>query len=376
MQKDIYLKLISLSNTSKYIISLFLEVDGKKYPKDEYLTVLKELVKEAKNYIQNHDIETVKSVNNDLEKITNYLQYKYSRASEKALIIYSSGDKIWEVFKTPVPLRSSLIIRETPYLRPLIHANSLQKRIAIILIDRSKANFYLAEYDTLNLLNSITNDVPQKVKAAGYKGYAGKKVERHIEDHLQKHFKNVYEEILKFCNKNKCEHVILGGEKRNIDDFTNYIPSIWQSKIINKINISPEADFKEVQNKVFEAINNFFTERETKLIEKIKHEARSKGLGVYGIEAVFDAITHKQISTLAVKQNFSLPGKKCQNCNWLSVNVDTCQLCGNPMKQCQDIIEEAINESLIQNADVYVISFDSTSISEIEGIGALLRFHL
>ncbi len=258
----------------------------------------------------------------------------------------------------------------------MIHASLLQKNIASILLDRNRANFYLSEYDAFNLVHSIINEVPQKVKAAGYKGYAGKKVERHIEDHLQKHFKNVYEELLKFCSKYKCDSIILGGEKRNIDDFITYLPNLWSSKIISKINISPDADLKEVNKKVFDSINDFYAKREIKLIEKIKHEAHSKGLGVYGIEGVFDAIRHKQISTLAVKENFSIPGKKCNNCNWLNVNLDICQLCGKNMISVPDIIEEAINESIIQNADIYTISFNSSLISEIEGIGALLRFQL
>lgn len=376
MNKDIYLKLITDSLNADYIISLFLEVDGKKYPKDEYLIILKELIKESKNSIQKYEPERIKSINNNLDTLLNYLQYNYTRGSEKTIIIYCSADKIWQIFKSKVPLRSSLVIRESPYLRPLIHANLLQKKIATILLDRSKANFYLSEYDSISLLQSINNEVPQKVKAAGYKGYAGKKVERHIEDHLQKHFKSIYEEIIKFCNKNQCNNIILGGEKRNIDDFISYMPNIWISRIINKINIPPEADMKDVSSKVFEAINNYHSSREIALIEKIKQEARSKALGAYGIEAVFDAIRYKQISILAVQQNFSVPGKKCKNCTWLSINLDTCQLCGNLMSFSQDIIDEAINESILQNADIYIISFNSNRISEIEGIGALLRFHL
>lgn len=376
MNKDIYLKLITESIKTNYIISLFLEVDGKKYPKDEYLIILKELIKETKNFIQKQEPEITKNINSDLDTILNYLQYNYTRGSEKTIIIYSSGDRVWEIFKSKVPLRSSLVIRESPYLRPLIHANLLQKKIATILLDRSKANFYLSEYDNISLLQSINNEVPQKVKAAGYKGYAGKKVERHVEEHIQKHFKTVYEEIIKFCNKNQCDNIIIGGEKRNIDDFTSYMPNIWTSRIISKINIPPEADIKDVSSKIFEAINNYHSSREIFLIEKIKQEARSKALGAYGIEAVFDAIRHKQISTLAVQQNFSLPGKKCKNCTWLTINLDTCQLCAKPMSFSQDIIDEAINESILQNADIYIISFNPARISEIEGIGALLRFHL
>ncbi len=64
MNKDTYIKLISLSKKTNYIITLFLEVDGRKYPKDEYIIVLKELLKEAKNSYQKYNPEVLKNINN------------------------------------------------------------------------------------------------------------------------------------------------------------------------------------------------------------------------------------------------------------------------------------------------------------------------
>ncbi|OGF68101.1 MAG: hypothetical protein A2Y62_05705 [Candidatus Fischerbacteria bacterium RBG_13_37_8] len=377
MQKNVLTKLIRSSLKSTYIISLYLEVDGKKYPNDEYLIVLKELLKEVKQSIQTYSDEQKKNLLDNFDAIWNHFQLNYERAQEKTIALFCSANKrLWELIPLSIQLRSSLVIREYPYLRPLIQALHLQKKFGTLLIDRTKAVFCLSSNDDTKAVTSLSTEVPQKVKAAGYKGYAEKKMERHIEDHVQRHFKNVAEKLIQFCNKNECDHLILGGEKRNIEDFTSYLSEIWKSKVIAGIFLNVESDIKEISQKAHAALQKFYSEKEIVLLEKIKQEALAKGLGTYGLEGVFEAIRHKQVSSLAVKQNFSLPGKKCKNCNWLHINITTCQVCGSKMVDAPDIIEEAINESLLQNSDVYVVAYHPSMIAEMEGIGALLRFQI
>lgn len=262
----------------------------------------------------------------------------------------------------------------------MLQALHSQKKFGIVLLSSNKANFYLSEGDKLEEHESIINEVPQRVKTTGkttgWKGQSDRKMERHIDDHVLKHFKDVASMLIEYCGIHKCDNIILGGEKRNLEDFISNLPDIWQKKIIDRLPINVEIDIKDLSSKAQESIKKFHSEKEKKLLEKIKQETLSKGLGAIGLESVFEAIRHRQVSTLVVKQNFSLPGKKCINCKWLHITMDTCQLCGKKMIEVPDIIEEAINESLLQNSDVYIILYHPAIIAEMEGIAALLRFQL
>jgi len=381
MHKELFAQLLNMSTKSDYVISLYLEVDGKIYPNNEYETVLKELIKEAKSSLSHYNDEIKKNINNDLEEILKKIHNEFQRGSDKSVALFcSSTAKLWKMLKLAAKVRSSLVIREYPYLRPLLQALPLQKKYGIILLSSNKANFCLSEGDKLEEFDSIATEVPQRVKTAGktagWKGYSDRKIERHIDDHILKHFKNVTAKLVEFVTTHKCENIIIGGEKRNIDDFIATLPEVWQKKIIDKLHINIETEMKDLSSKTHDSIKIFNAAKEKNLLDKIKQEAMSKSLGAIGLESVFDAIRHKQVSTLAVKQNFSLPGKKCSYCRWLHIMLDTCQLCGKKMVGVPDIIEEAINESLLQNSDVYIIQYHPSAISEMEGIAALLRFQL
>lgn len=381
MYKEQLAQLLNLSTKGNYVISLYLEVDGKKYPNNEYETILKELIKEAKTNFVKYPEYIIKNINKDFEEIWKKIHNEYQRGSDKSIALFcSSNAQLWKMSKLYTNLRSSLVIREYPYLRPLLQVLHLQKKFGIVLLSSNKANFYLSEGDKIEEHESIIDEVPQRVKTTGkttgWKGHSDRKVERHVDDHVLKHFKNVTSMLIEFCGIHKCENIILGGEKRNLEDFISNLPEIWQKKIIDKIHINVEIDVKDLSCRAQESIKKFYSEKEMKLLDKIKQETLSKGLGAIGMESVFEAIRHRQVSTLAVKQNFSLPGKKCNNCKWLNLTMAVCQLCGKKMIEVPDIIEEAINESLLQNSDVYIILYHPAVILEMEGIAALLRFQL
>ncbi len=377
MKKDFIISLLNSSLRADYIISLYLDVDGKKYPNKEYEIVLKELIKEGKASIERYSEEIKKLINKDLEKIWEQVHNNFARESAKSVAIFcSSKDKIWQFIKLSVPLRSSLIIRDYPYLRPLLATIPLQKMYGIALVSLNQANFYILKDEKIERFYQITNEIPKRVKIAGWQGYAERKVERHIEDHISKHFKSVADKLIEFNNKLGFDHIIIGGEKRSFEEFFLYLPERMQKKIIDKITINIEAESKELLNKIQQSLKNYYADKEKELLEKIKHEALSHGLGAIGLESVFEALRHNQVSSLVVKQNFSLPGKRCPNCHWLHISMDFCQLCGYKMLSTPDLIEDAINLALMQNADVYISSYHPTIISEMEGIAALLRFQI
>src|SRR4030042_2639621 len=107
MQKNVLTKLIRSSLKSTYIISLYLEVDGKKYPNDEYLIVLKELLKEVKQSIQTYSDEQKKNLLDNFDAIWNHFQLNYERAQEKTIALFCSANKrLWELIPLSIQLRS------------------------------------------------------------------------------------------------------------------------------------------------------------------------------------------------------------------------------------------------------------------------------
>jgi hypothetical protein len=90
---------------------------------------------------------------------------------------------------------------------------------------------------------------------------------------------------------------------------------------------------------------------------------------------VLRAATEQRIELLLVDRGFSAPGAECPNCGWLSdeATVETCPLDGTPVIRRDDIVEAAIERSILQSGDVFVVR-DRPELASHGRIAAVLRF--
>lgn len=108
MYKEQLTQLLNLSTKGDYVVSLYLEVDGKKYPNNEYETILKELIKEAKTNIAKYPENIRKNINNDFDEIWKKIHNEYQRGSDKSLALFcSSKAHLWTMSKLYINIRVS-----------------------------------------------------------------------------------------------------------------------------------------------------------------------------------------------------------------------------------------------------------------------------
>lgn len=129
---------------------------------------------------------------------------------------------------------------------------NLRKRYLVILADRKKAKFFtifLGDFEEAGE-EIVVDDVPQKVKAEGYRPG---KIQRHIKDHLMHHLKKVGEQALQYLIKKRIEQldgIFIGTHKELFADLKGYLPPRLKHKVLGEFSMEPNSDLGKITTEV------------------------------------------------------------------------------------------------------------------------------
>lgn len=94
-----------------------------------------------------------------------------------------------------------------------------------------------------------------------------------------------------------------------------------------------------------------------------------------GRRATFDALKQGAVYTLMVQDEFRIAGALCHFCNEVASIPGKCPRSGNDLRLVADLMEEAVDQALSQDAQIYHLS-GHPLLDIREEIGAKLRFPL
>lgn len=359
------------------VLSIYLNVDGKLYPKKEYEIMLKGLIKEKKEEIERVGIEREKKlmIEKDLQEVINFVTQKFQRKGTKGLVIFSSqGAKFWESFNLPVSVRNMIIIDSRPFIKPLLFLMDEYHRFGMIILDRDTARIFSYYMGTIKEESYVISDVPSRVKMAGWYGLAERRIERHIEDHLQKYIKKVGDVVSELFRIREIEYILLGGNQKLISKFEENLPGYLRNRIAARLEMMIDTPVSQVQ----EVIRSFEEEikkgEEKKLIDEIIKETSSKGLGCFGLDSTLFALQRGAVRLLIVREGYRQRGAICRRCGYIWWRQEACPYCREEMEQREDVVDDAVNLSISTGSEFKEIRHDFIFNNEPVQIGALLRF--
>jgi peptide chain release factor subunit 1 len=367
---------LSSFNPEGYLTtSLYLHIEGT--PQPTYVIELKDLIKDRKNELEKQQLppDKLKSVQSDLKKVQEFVTSKFSRNGVRTLILFScSGKKWWKELTINSPIRSRLVINSKPYILPLTVLLDEHKRFLCILVDSSKARLFEVFAGEILEHNDILDEVPGKVKAAGFGGYEERRIERHIEDHVRRHFKHVADHATDFFRRYQNDFVILGGSEQNTNEFRNYLHSTLQDKVVStfqeELNTTPKAILERAM-----LVEDEIRLREQKeLLERFFAQVNSGGLGIVGLDSTLKALRQGQVNYLLVKDGYGIKGFRCRECFGLHAENGPCTYCNGPTEQIPDVVDEAVQDAIQQGCRVKYITLPESEFSLAGNIGAILRF--
>jgi peptide subunit release factor 1 (eRF1) len=372
--------ILNYKTTGKLVVSVYLMVDGSRVIKKDYQTKLNSMVVATREKIEadtNLDRSQKKEVSETLEKVKAYINDKFRADSTSTIVIFSSGDGLWEEFRIPIIMRSKIIVDPKPYTQNIRSLINNSKRYGVLLLNREKAQIYSIYLGEVNqYLAAFISDVPSKVNFRSQAAFREKKILGRLEEKLNHFFKQVNDKAMELFKEKKFDYLILAGRREIIPKFTNYLHSYLQSNCIGNIDAEPDSNISLIEEKAKEVIDRFEIKSKNDLIDRLLDEYNPNRMGVLGIDAVVKYLLIEQIKTLIYDRQFTHKGYLCSKCHYITIEQkDRCPYCNGDLTFYSDIVDEIVEGALDQGCEIVDIE-GNKKLTEAGSIGAVLRYKL
>ena len=372
--------ILNYAPTGKSVVSVYLLVDRLRVTKKSYQTRLNSMIAGSWEKLEadaGFDRRRKKEIFEIFKRMEFFVNEKFKADSTRTLVIFSSGDGLWEEFRIPIIMRSKIIIDPKPHTQNIRSLINNSKRYGVMLINREKAQIYsiylggISEY-----LAAFISDVPSKVNFRSQAALREKKILGRLEDKLHHFFKLVNDKTMELFKEKKFDYLILGGRKEIIPSFSNYLHSYLQSIHIGSIDAEPDSNISLISKKANKIIDEFEIETKNNLVDRLIDEYNPNGMGVLGIDATIKSLLIEQIKVLIYDRQFTHEGYICNSCRYLTIEKkDKCPYCGGEPVFYNDIVDEIVEDALNQGCEIVDIE-GNKKLSGAGSIGAVLRYKL
>lgn len=235
-------KLQSYQNTQYPILSVYLPIEPINQQNNQLVQQFNELINGS---LTKQDRKTLKR---DILYIKSYLKILDNTHNYQGIALFSGGNTLWEVITVPFKLQMALAVGHAPFLEPLRKQLTQYQRYLVVLADRENARYFTLFSGELENQGEFHEVVPQKVKG-GKLGMRSSKVDRHIKDHLHKHFDHVAKTIKEFVGNKSINGVLVGGHSEIINSMTRHLPKRLKDKIVAEFVAEPLSSMNDLLKK-------------------------------------------------------------------------------------------------------------------------------
>jgi peptide chain release factor subunit 1 len=372
IDREFLRKLAEWSSNGIPVSSLYLDVDGRRYPRrQDYMVRAEHLCHELKRQGKEHglDRQASTSVSQDVDRMLDYLR-QMDRGSTRGVALFSaSKSDLWEPVTAPRPLKDRATLAPNPYVSPLEALIETYESFCTVLVDRARARIFIARMGQIKEGTDIFDDVPGRHDQGGW---SQARYQRHIEDHAAQHMKHVAEVLLRFYKVRKFDHLILAGPDESIPEFEHALHDYLKRRIVARVSLPMSASMVEVLEKSLAVEEGIEQAREREAVELLKARM-SAGRGVTGLGPVLHALNEVRVDTLVVPFGLSQPGVRCNQCGLLAPAGSVCPVCGGKLEPVPDVIESAVAAAMLHGSRVEILSLLDPQ-ETVETIAAMLRF--
>ncbi|GEM_PF-3410042 len=368
-------KLSRLERLNSPIVSFYVNLRPEASWKKVLAVSLKDLFKEGREQIERLALSKQEKefLFRDLTRIDDYLK-DFSRTKERSLAIFSQV-KNSRFFAYPIfqPLVDRIDVDFDIFINPLVNLIRQYHPACVVTTDQKRARIFEYFLGRLEDRMEITDVIPKKVRTGGFLGYASKNMERHVDEGVHRHLKNVAERVLEFFRKYQFKDLIVGGDKKILPEFESFLHTDLKNRLRGRFVISADATDTEIAEHASEIEFAMKNKSDAELAHQLELATLKQSTGVMGLDGTLEAIFLGHVHRLIVHENLSRPGFECKLCSVLRVDGSQCPICFRPLEPVRDIINQAVEHALQQKADVWHVP---PQIPIQDGIGAFLRFRV
>ncbi len=356
--------------------SFFLDTDKSRLTKKEISVSLKNLLHQGRTRLETLEADRRKkdSLAEDLEKISRFGTQVMPAHTAPGLALFScAGENFWQELSLPRAPRNHIFFDRAPYVRPLSSIMDEYHHICAFLLDRQMARWYGIFMGEIVLLESLTSDVPSRVREGGWQGYESKRIERHIDAHLREHFKRATQKTFELFKKDRFDWLFIGLKEEYRPDIEPLLHPYLRERLKGWLRTNSNDSEDKILKHSMEIEAILKAEEEKALVMTLVTEIEKGGRAVSGVRDVLRKLNDAEVQTLVLTRNFAIEGRACPKCGFLYTDELRCPVCTVATEKVQDIIHESVHRAMDKKCQVRYITPPSR-LDRFGKIGALLRF--
>ena len=347
------------------VVTLYLDVDGRRYVRpQDYEDELEYLERGVAP-------ERRQRAQADLERVRDWVKGGFDRSQTRGVVAFSSAvDDLWQVLELPVPVRSQLIVNETPHVGQLEGILEANQRFGVLLVDRQRARMFVFELGELVDRSELFDQLPRHEDDKG--DFDKDHVRDHKEAAAQRHLRRAAHVAFALHQEHPLDHLIIGAPEDIAREVDHELHPYLRERVAARLNVPVNARVAPIRQAALEVEARLQREREAALVERLRDGVAGGNGAVAGLDPVLVALFERRVGMLLVSDAFEAPGWRCSTC-LLAAKGPRCPTCGAQMEKVDDVVEEAVEEAISQSAQVEVC-VGNPDLDVLGRIGALLRF--
>lgn len=272
------------------------------------------------------------------------------------------------------PFANQFAVRPRPVLRPLATALAEWEPILVVMVDAGSARLIPLATEGIGDVLTIESEVPGKHKKGGWFGLADRRMERHIQDHLDRHLKETAEAISALVARHGIDGVVLSGLPKRLVNLQQFMPEEIKRRVIGSMPVEMFADTASAAEQAWALFRERSAhQRAAALVEVLTMAAKPGGRAAAGLQAVLEAVNRKAVHRLYLSGDFRHAGWRCGGCGSLGAGAaERCSLCNVPVESVE-LGEEFVTATLREGGRVEPV-VPTVELVRVEGVAALLRF--
>jgi peptide subunit release factor 1 (eRF1) len=360
------------------VLSLYLNLDPSELATGEArASVITSALDEAGRRVDDaeglsHDERT--GLREDVERLREQLTPDDVPQGAHGLAVFACGAAdLLMTLRLPRSVEAQVAIEDNPHLEPIV-ALAERDSVAILVVDRRVGRVLTGTRDRLVEVADLDDDTHQQHSAGGW---SQGRYERSVDNEAREHIQRVIAAVERRHRRRPFDHILVVAPDEVIGAVEGNLPKPLQEIYAGRVP-APVGRDQASPDDIREAASDRLEELDREA-ERAALDGLASGLGApsgnaaAGLGDVLEALSERRVETLLYASGFSAPGVVDPQSGWLGTEEHDQSPFGTPVQRREDILEEAIEAALLQDARVVrVRHFDD--LEERGGIGAVLRF--
>jgi peptide chain release factor subunit 1 len=310
------------------------------------------------------------SLREDIATIEKSIEEEPHRAG--AVAVFScSGQGFYEQLWLPRSTHERAVVDADPYVRPMLGVLDEYERTCVAIVDKADGRIWEHFIDEAQELKAVRDRGLRKVSHAT--GLTEHRVRNKADELSKKHYRRLVGELRQLFGNGGFDLLVVGGHAFEVPAFVEFLPRELRERLAGSFTVdrgtaSPEDIKQMVQGIVTEHAH----QKQRRLAGDILEAKAARRPSAVGLDETLWAGSLAAVGSLAVDEEAAAPGVVCDRDGLLARSGTACPLCGGPLREVPDILDELAETVIDDGGDVRHIE-PETELRPHQA-GALLRF--